>query len=119
MLLLSAHTLSSLPPVERGDVSQANCVFYGLIGGCLPPLINRISKQPLVPPAPGSTKPSKRSANSAASSSGASQVRSLLTARGILYGCWRAFHRGHPILVSASFTVTSELDQLSPVTVHW
>jgi hypothetical protein len=52
-LLLSAHTLSSMPPIDRGDLTSANQAFFTLIFLDLPALVGMIPKQALVPPAPG------------------------------------------------------------------
>jgi hypothetical protein len=52
-LLLSAHTLSSMPPIDRRDLTSANQAFFTLIFLDLPALVGMIPKQALVPPAPG------------------------------------------------------------------
>jgi hypothetical protein len=137
MLLLSAHTLSKMPPVEYGCRTPARDVFCSVVGGLLPVLVCKMTKQALLLPVLG-TQTAKQSAVSQTHSSGSSanrkgrvrdellamrqplldkqsndacQVRSLLAARGIMDGCWRAIHRGHQTVASTGAVVRSELGQ--------
>jgi hypothetical protein len=178
MLLFSAHTFSSVPPVERLFDIQANRVFYDGISSHLPAVISLISKQALAHAAPG-THPSKQAVGSAAAGSSgpsargargggqgggrkgrragksstqgvepqpgvsdqeasampqphpaqqphgsattmghvdgqsdnACQARFLLAARGILYGCWHAIHRGQEAAVNARTYLIGECGQ--------